>query len=1159
MEAASAGASSATEAAGPYVGLRYYTEADATWFFGREEETETIIGNLRAARLTILYAKSGVGKSSLLRAGVARQVRELGAQLRARGLTGYVPVVFNAWKDDPLEDLVAEIERSVTSAQGQNGGMPRRLADAIAVAAAVADAELLIVLDQFEECLLYQTGESAEHPFVDELAACVNGRDLPANFLIAIRDDAYSSLGDLFAGKLANVYSNYLELQPLGTEAAREVIERPLKRYSELHQLDEPVEAEPELVEKVLEEVRPEADEGAEREGASSLTENGARAPHDEVEAPYLQLVMSTLWDRERARGSGVLHLTTLEDLGGARAIIRTHLDGELDALDPEDYETALAIFGYLVTPSGTKIVYAASDLAESVDRPYERVEALLAYLAREDKRIVKHVPPPAGRTKPDDRYEIFHDVLGRPIVDWRRRALEQRKRKEEARERQRLEREKRAAEERTEVEEGRRRSFQRLLAASLVLLAIAVGLGIWALVERQKAVSNVETARANQIVAGAGQTLTRDPELSMLLALRALHLRHSAPAEAALREALPQVQELRLVRVGTPVDSATFSPDGGSILTADESGAATILDLTTNKRTRLVGAQGTAVNMAAFNNDATKVVTADKDGTAVIWDAITGRQLVVLPRQSREVDGAGFSPDGTKVVTANEAGDAIVWDASTGRQITTLRLPGRIGAFDSAVFSPDGTKVLTANEGGTANVWDAASGQVLTVLRGHIGSVSTAAFNGAGTRIVTAGEDGTARIWEAGSGKQLLALSVPGGAILSAGFSPDGSEVVTAEQNRGAMVWDGATGKQLLTLRCNCGPIRWAAFNPDGSRIITAGEDGTARIWDASPREQITILRGSHGQVDDVAFDPAGTRVITADQNDTATIWNVARRAPITELTGDRGPVYTAAFSANGALAVTASRDGTARIWGAYSGKQLRVLTSDSGYLNSAAFSPNGEEVVTASHGGEVTIWSTRGERLKVLRPGGGSVEDAVVNPSGTGVASANENGTVTVWNLAEPTRTTTFHASDVPLLSVAFNPAGTELATAGKDGIARIWRLAAHEPPLLLPSEGGPIFRAVFSPDGHELATADENGDIRIWNAADGRQLAVLNAQEGVVLGAAFSPTGRQLVTASAAGDAAIWTTELARSRSGIERIAATRVTRQLTTPERAKYLPG
>ena len=55
----------------PYVGLDYFLEEDAGLFFGRDAERKRIIGNLRASRLTLLYAESGVGKSSLLRAGVS--------------------------------------------------------------------------------------------------------------------------------------------------------------------------------------------------------------------------------------------------------------------------------------------------------------------------------------------------------------------------------------------------------------------------------------------------------------------------------------------------------------------------------------------------------------------------------------------------------------------------------------------------------------------------------------------------------------------------------------------------------------------------------------------------------------------------------------------------------------------------------------------------------------------------------------------------------------------------------------------------------------------------------------------------------------------------------------------------------------------------------
>src|SRR5207249_6234819 len=100
----------ATTTNGPYVGLTHFTEGEADLFFGREAERKRIIGNLRASRLTLLYAESGVGKSSLLRAGVVPRLRELAHPSRTeRSSARYVPVVFSSWGAEPTDALIDAI------------------------------------------------------------------------------------------------------------------------------------------------------------------------------------------------------------------------------------------------------------------------------------------------------------------------------------------------------------------------------------------------------------------------------------------------------------------------------------------------------------------------------------------------------------------------------------------------------------------------------------------------------------------------------------------------------------------------------------------------------------------------------------------------------------------------------------------------------------------------------------------------------------------------------------------------------------------------------------------------------------------------------------------------------------------------------------------
>src|SRR5262249_4041585 len=122
------------------------------------------------------------------------------------------------------------------------------------------------------------------------------------------------------------------------------------------------------------------------------------------------------------------LRLETLEALGGAEQIVRTHLDSALRALPPDDREVAAAVFRYLVTPSGTKVAHTPADLAEYAALPESRVSEVLGRLSAGDVRIAR----PVG----EGRYEIFHDALAAPILDWR--AREARARIEAARDRRR-------------------------------------------------------------------------------------------------------------------------------------------------------------------------------------------------------------------------------------------------------------------------------------------------------------------------------------------------------------------------------------------------------------------------------------------------------------------------------------------------------------------------------------------------------------------------------------------------------------------------------------------------------------------------------------------------------------------------------------------------
>src|SRR5207247_2042511 len=112
--------------------------------------------------------------------------------------------------------------------------------------------------------------------------------------------------------------------------------------------------------------------------------------------------------------GSRVLRLSTLERLGGAARIVEDHLERALAALEPGQKAMAARMFHHLVTPSGTKIAHAASDLAKYAGASEAELASVVGALARE--RILK----PAAGDGASDAHEIYHDVLAGAVLAWR-------------------------------------------------------------------------------------------------------------------------------------------------------------------------------------------------------------------------------------------------------------------------------------------------------------------------------------------------------------------------------------------------------------------------------------------------------------------------------------------------------------------------------------------------------------------------------------------------------------------------------------------------------------------------------------------------------------------------------------------------------------------
>ncbi len=956
--------------ASPYKGLTPFadTAVDAMLFFGRERDSEIVCANVVASRLTVLYGPSGVGKSSLLAAAVARGLRELPENP--------VVVVFSAWSDDPAAAIAAAVA-------AEAGIEPAGSLALTVERACAARGDVYLLLDQAEEYFLYHPGGGT---LEQELAAVLRSSSR-ANVLLSLREDALAKL-DRFKASIPGILDNYLRLDRLSREAGRAAVVQPLARWRELG--GDPVAAEPGLVEVVLDQVAA----GRIRAGLGGSGQVEGDAREERIEAPYLQLVLERLWEVEREQGSPTLRAATLERLGGASEIVAAHLERAMDALAPSQQEIASQLLRQLVTPSGTKIAHAASDLAGYADVPEAEARSVLEALAA--KRIL--------RPGDEGRYEIYHDVLAAPILAWRSRYLNA----------QALV----AAQRRT-------RRVALVAAVAIVGLALTALIAVFALVQRGNARSDARDARARQLDAVAVSLLPTDPELSLLLARDSAELSPTPTAEDVLRQTLVASRVRTVVEVGQQLLAAA-APQG-RIVTALIDGSVLVTG----------GGSSHSVKTGVRAVDASITTGGD-----VLLTGTDGRLRLVSGGSARLVPliegarGADVS-DGAEVALVRMS-DSTVRLVDLGSGETRLTVDHGAGATACVcALSAGGRLLATGGVDRIVRIWRASDGKLQRALKGHVGPITAIAFSRRGTLVATASTDGVGRVWRAGTGEPVTVLSGHGNPLTDVSFSPDGTQVVTASKDRTARTWKAETGAALATFAGDTEAVMSARFTPSGREVVTASDDGSARTWDVVVQPALQLVADVGAPVTSVEF-VAGGRALAATAGE--------RRYRVDLPDGSATPVGAAQASegvARGPGGLRAVIDGRTVTITLANGSAVR-LSGHRDTVTSVAFSADGKRVVTASADHDARIWeTTSGAPLQVLRGHFAIVSDARFSPDGRWVVTA---GPVTagLWSAVSGRLVYLLQGHEGKLLSVAFAPDGRRIATGGEDGTVRLYRCA-------------------------------------------------------------------------------------------------------------------
>ena len=189
----------------PYRGLAPFEQADAEDFFGRERAVRQMVAVLEHERLLVVVGPSGIGKSSVVKAGLLPALAD-GALAGSETwlVTEMVP------GQSPFERLAAALGRVATVAPPDVAGelaSAARSLDDVARQVLPDGTELVIVIDQFEELFTETIDERERRAFLNMITDVANGAPGVVRLVATLRADyfdrplGYPGFGEAIKGR----------------------------------------------------------------------------------------------------------------------------------------------------------------------------------------------------------------------------------------------------------------------------------------------------------------------------------------------------------------------------------------------------------------------------------------------------------------------------------------------------------------------------------------------------------------------------------------------------------------------------------------------------------------------------------------------------------------------------------------------------------------------------------------------------------------------------------------------------------------------------------------------------------------------------------------------------------------------------------------------
>jgi|GEM_PF-4501820 len=410
-----------------YPGIRSFEREEEGLFFGRDQEREELFALVKVSQLTLIFSKSGVGKTSVINAG-------LKPLLEADGFYP-IPIRLQSTEITPVQIVEKALEGDVKKSKIKAFHPKGKLQMWHWLRAAkFPDGKIpVLIFDQFEEFFAHDA--KAREEFVEQLADLVHEHlprkveeqfynipleqrndevmawyaPVPVKIIIAIRSDRMSDLDEMSV-KIPSVLRDRYHLRPLAWEQARQAIVEPAKKTGDY--ISQPFEFAPETLEII------------ERNLKSKTA--------DEVEPFQLQILCQEVERQVREKGEAEL-LVTPDYLGGEEGIAQildNYYEKQIFALGTEEEQKIVRrLLEDELVADEKRVGMPVAKIKLSPDLQEKLLKT----------RLVRQSDTHLGKV-----YELSHDNLVQPVLNARakreevekQRAVEvMRKAKQKARE----------------------------------------------------------------------------------------------------------------------------------------------------------------------------------------------------------------------------------------------------------------------------------------------------------------------------------------------------------------------------------------------------------------------------------------------------------------------------------------------------------------------------------------------------------------------------------------------------------------------------------------------------------------------------------------------------------------------------------------------------